>query len=531
MPLNIASASITLTLPGNALVRSLKVWVQADAAGSVVVKDVGQVRAQSSAVVGNSSGTSVVVDFGTTLTVGGAAAPVILGKSYKLYTAYKWQGAAFDFDHPIFPPNANGLASVTFSEVSTSRVQLELVGPVPAGDAVQATVQLPSVPADLEVHVNDGPVAWKYPGPRGTPPADGWEMDSTNTYTQHEVDLTSVVAPMVGNPDNWAPVQVTVELRARVPGRLAVLFKELTYDLVERVPVVPDPDLVFDEEGEQLISFNTPVGAGTPLKEVWVTLLATPPKERAVPAVGPQRVPEVALLLDSGRSAAVRFPANQLGELTGLRLPLSGQGGTAEVRAELLSPVGNQSADEPGPPLEGAAATKPVQLPPSPIPKRGVGLEAEPQLPDTWVLLPFEKPVKIEGAVWIQLQVTRGTVRWSLGQYALEDGAPYPVRRGAPTGPWLPLPAAVTAMPNLGGRLHAIGHPTKASPLAPVRLQVVKDAYASPLTDVTPTAKGVTVKLQGIDPGVSSSLAKLRVISRAATTVTVQSLYRVVQKP
>src|SRR6185369_12185161 len=132
MPLNIASASLTLTLPGNALVRSLKVWVQADAAGSMVVKDVGQVRAQTSAVVGNSSGTSVVVDFGTTLTVGGAAAPVILGKSYKLYTAYKWQGAAFDFDHPIFPPNANGLTSVTFSEVSTSRVQLELVGPVPA---------------------------------------------------------------------------------------------------------------------------------------------------------------------------------------------------------------------------------------------------------------------------------------------------------------------------------------------------------------------------------------------------------------
>lgn len=530
MPLNIASATLTQSLPANALVRTFTVNVRADAAGVKQLKEVGQVRLQSSQQAGNTGGTSVVIDFGSPLTISQAAAPA----GVTIRAIYRWRGDSFDVTNPVFS-NANGTATATFAEVSVSRLQLELNPAVTQAQAEAVTVLLPSLPADLEVRVNDGPVVWRYPGPRGAPGTDGWTAVTVGaaTYTQSAVDLTGVVSPMLGNPESSAPVTVTVELRARVPGRLEVVAGTADYDLLQKVPALPEPNLVFEEEGDQNLSLNIPGGTATVLKEVWLTVSGAPPKERAVPAVGPSRVTAVALLLDPGRSATVRFPEDQLGELTALRLPLTAQDGTAEVRAQLLSPLGTLPNDEPGPPLEGTSATQPVQLEPPLATPRGVtnGVVSD---PDTWVLLPFDKPVTIKGPVWVQLQVTRGTVRWALGAYAAADGTPYPVRRGSPTGPWLPLPAAVTAMTGLGGRLHAIGHALKASPLAPLQLQVQADTpvYDGELTDVTPTAKGVTLKLP-VDPaaGVPSQRSWLRVISRCATTVTVASLIRVVAKP
>jgi hypothetical protein len=531
MPLNIASATYTYTFPGNALVRSFKVWARAGAAGSMKVTDLGQVRSQPSALPSGSSNTSVVVDFGAPLTVGGAA--TITGKSYKIVAVYKWQGNGFDVDHPAYL-NAQGASTIAFPDVSTSRLQLELQGTVTDADAQATTVQLPSVPADLEVHVNDGPAVWRYPGPRGADGVDGWaKVGADAAYTQHEVDLTAAVAPLVGDPDKMGKaVSVTVELRARVGGKLEVALEEADYDLLERVPVVPEPDLVFEQEGDQTLYLQVPNGAATALKEVWVTLAATPSKERAVPAVGPQRVTQVALLLDSGRSATARFPEDALGELTALRLPLSALDGTAEVRAQLLSPVGTIPNDEPGPPMEGAAATKPVQLEPPPAPPRGL-VNGAASNPDEWVLLPFDKPVSFKGPVWIQLQVTRGLVRWSLGVFDESEGQPFPVRRGSPTGPWLPLPQAVTSIAGVGGRLHAIGHAPKASPIAPLQLQIqaTSGSYAGEVVPVTPGTKSVTVKLLVNASGVVPDTSWLRVISRAAATVTVSSLLRVVTKP
>ena len=531
MPVTIDSATLTQTFPANALAHQLTVFVRADAAGLMKLNEVGQVRATASAVAGNSTYTSVVVDFGKPLTTGGAKVPAGVGF---IRFVYKWRGDSFDTTTPVYSsPTTSGVAEASFPEVSSQRLQIELIGTVTQANAELVQVLLPSLPADLEVHVNDGPVAWRYPGPRGAPGVDGWESSANGT--QKEVDLTAAIEPLLGDPDSATPVTVTVELRARTPGKLSVAGGTSDYDLLQKVPVTPDPDLDFEMEGDQSLLLNLPGGPATNLKEVWLTVAAAPPKERAVPAVGPDRVNEVELVLDSGRSACVRFPADVLADLTALRLPLHALDGSAEVRAQLLSPISVDPPppppappDEPGPPLEGASATQPVELE-APSTQRGFIPQLPQQVPDSWTLLPFDKPVPLKTPVWVSLQVTRGKVGWSLGNFS-PPGDAYPVRRGSPSGPWLKLPGAVTALPGLGGRLHAIGHPPKASPLAPLQLEVrTGQVVASALVDVTPTAKGVALKIPVTTP-VPSQQSFVRVISRVAMTVTVQSLIRVVDK-
>lgn len=532
MPINISSASLTLSLPANALVRVLKVNVQADPAGPIKLSEVGQVRLQTSTSAAGSQGTSAVIDFGAPITLSAVEVPA--GLAYKIVAVYRWQGDSFDIAHPVFA-NANGAQKAEFPEISSARVQVELNQTVAQVQPTVGTVlvTLPSIPTDLELRVNGGAVVWRYPGPRGTPPADGW-VAASGGITQKEVDLTEVIAPLLGNPENFSSVPVTVELRARIPGKLAVVTGTTDYDLLEKVPVYPEPNLVFEQEGDQPVPLFVSGGAGTALKEVWLTVASAPPKERSIPPVGPDRVTEVELVLDSSRSACVRFPENILADLTAVRLPLRALEGGAEVRAQLLESIVivTPPSEEPGSPLDGPSVTQPVELEPPPAPRGGV--DGVPSLADTWTLLPFSKPVPIKGPVWVSLQVTRGTVRWSLAKFGESDGPPYPVRRGAPTGPWLELPQAVLQLPGLGGRMHVIGHPPKTDPLAPLQLQVLASTppdFASDVTDVTPTAKGVQVKLLISTPGVTAQWSWLRVISLTETTVTIASLIRVVAKP
>jgi len=541
MPLNVASAPLSLSFPANTLVREFKVKVQADAAGSQMLNQVGQVRTQPSsvAVSGQLVGTAVVVDFGIPITVSGAAVPS--GAAFKIRGIYRWQGDSFDTNRNLVPTTApDGVASASFPEVSSTRLQLELVGTaaVPQAAAETVTLTLPALPADLEIRINSGPAVWRYPGPRGGP-SDFWNpvVIAEGTFTEKVVDLTEEVAALLGNPDSAAPVKLALEVRSRIPGRLRLFLGSAKFDLLERVPVQPDANLVFDMEGAQLLPLVVGSTART-LKEVWLTVVSSPPKERAEPAVGPRAVSEAVLVLDSGRSACVRLPGAILSELTGLRLPLHPQGGSAEVRAQLLASTDDTpEADEPGPPLEGASATLPVTLDPA-----AQGALSDAASPDGWTLLPFDKPVPVkDAAVWASLQVARGTVRWSLGKFAAEE-TPYPVRRGPPTGPWLPLPAAVMSLGSVGGRLHAIGHVAKdAPPLAPVQLQLAYPAPTSPplpggtpapppqpLVDVTPTTKGVEVKLWVTDTRADAQLSQLRVVSRTEGMVTIQDLIRVV---
>lgn len=527
MPLNVTSAKLALPLPANALVRDFTVRVQADSAGWMQLGAIGQVRVRD-ASSGQVQRTTVVVDFGIPLTV--AAVQVPEGSTFKLRGVWRWRGDSFELKPALWATTdtsgTGGEASVSFAEISTQRLQLELAGALTQQQAEALTAQLPVLPEDLELRINGGPPVWSYPEPvRGG--TDGWIATGSGAtqVTYKDVSLKEAVEPLVGNPDSAANVSLLLELRARVPGRLSLVAGAINWDLLYRVPLQPDGRLTFDAEGAQ----ELPLGpAAKLLREVRLSVVATLPKERAVPAVGPALVPQVELVLDAGRSACVRLPEDVLAELTALRLPLRAAGGEAEVRAQLLAPVGGSGAEagEPGSPLEGLSVTNPVTLEPLAAGSTSEG----------WTLLPFDKPVALKGAVWVSLRVTRGTVRWSLGAFAHQADA-YPVRRGAPTGPWVPLPSAVTTAQvngqtvTVGGRLHAIGHAPKEHPLAPVQLQVAYPS-ASPLPDpveVTPTAKGVAVKLQ-VSGSVPAQNARLRVVSRTTGTVTVQDLVTVVAK-
>ena len=479
-------------------------------------------------------GTSAVIDFGQPLTTSSVEA-VSGNTNTNVKAIYRWLGDKFDTANPVFTPTspATSAATANFAEVASARLQVELVGTtaqVSQAMAEAMKVKLPALPADLELRINGGPVVWSYPGPRGEPGTDGWV--TAGPFTQKEVDLTEFVAPLVGVAGSTTNTTLTIELKARIPGKLGVVLSVADYDLVDKVPVLPDPNIVFPTEGAQLYTLSVPGGNNTALKELWVTVTGSPPKERAVPSVGPPAIQEVELVLDSNRSACVRFPDNLLADLTALRLPAARPGRQRGGARPAPGAGGRQppGQDEPGPPLEGQSATQPVQLEPPPtVAGRPV---PPPNTPDAWTLLPFDKPVSLKTPVWVSLQVIRGTVRWSLASGGAGDGLPYQVRRGSPTGPWLPLPGAVTALPGVGGRLHAIGHRPKESPLAPLQLQIIGSGYEGPLTDVTPTAKGVTVKLTVAAPNVSPQNAAIYFINRTPEmSVTVTSMIRVIAKP
>src|SRR3712207_4118179 len=98
MPLNVTSAKLALTVPANALVRDFTVRVQADSAGWMQLGAIGQVRVRDTST-GQIQRTTVVVDFGIPLTV--AAVQVPDGSTFKLRSAWKWQGDSFDLQRPI----------------------------------------------------------------------------------------------------------------------------------------------------------------------------------------------------------------------------------------------------------------------------------------------------------------------------------------------------------------------------------------------------------------------------------------------
>ncbi|MFP2934593.1 hypothetical protein ACLESO_57690, partial [Pyxidicoccus sp. 3LG] len=127
---------------------------------------------------------------------------------------------------------------------------------------------------------------------------------------------------------------------------------------------------------------------------------------------------------------------------------------------------------------------------------------------------------------------------WSLGRSTAGE-TPLPLRRGAPTGPWEPLPAALTLSGTVGGRVHALGHARNDSVVAPpVRLLPVHTGAApvtgTPEVNVTPTARGVAALWppQGspFTLDVTGKTASLRITSLAAGTVTVRDLVAVVSK-
>ncbi|QSQ26049.1 hypothetical protein JY651_14470 [Pyxidicoccus parkwayensis] len=543
-----ATAALEVKLPGNALVRELDVVVQADRASWSALSAVGQVRRQD----GPEGALAVVVDFGTPRTVSAVA---LVGESYRSSGSFPggylsitgvraWTGNAFANGYVYPPPYSEAADDPSTSvarftaEVRTERLLIELTASQASAftDNVAGSrlaVELPALPGDLELRIDGGAPVWTWPGP--VQPGDGPDdFKRVGSATKLTVSLRDAFAKLTGDPDHPEERSFHVELVARQPGQLGLTAGTRKLSYLVRTPLEPEgrQDLVFATEGAQDVPLTLLSSGTKKLEEVRLTVAATLPPERGLPPVGPAVAPEADLVLDAERAACVRLTeASDLVELTGIRLPLRARAGGAEVRVLLLSHQKDASAEgTAGPALEGASATTPVVLE---APATG-------DTSDTWTLFEFPKPVTLRGELpWAAVLVGRGTVEWSLGRYATGE-TPLPLRRGAPTGPWEPLPAALTLSGSLGGRIHVIGHARKNSVVAPpVRLLPVLTGAVAPVTGtpemrITPTARGVAAlwppEGSSFTLDVTGKTASVRITSLASGTVTVRDLVVVVSK-
>jgi len=517
-----SSVEQLLQLPGNALVLPpFTVTVRAGRADWTRCRDVGQVRQQGNA----GGGTSVVVDFGVLRTVAGVG--LTDTSKYKVQQVLSWTGTAFAADKPLFH-SADGsfdAAVVLPSQIRTERLQIDLLGK--ADDATlgdSLLVQLPDLPADLELRINGGAPVWTAPGPAAAG-TRGWQAPATATGLPFQtVDLSAAITALLDDPT--APITPAVDLHlvlsARVPGALQLDLpaeSERRFRYRTQVALPPGADsLSFAAEGLQSVPLPLPDWVQA-IEQVELTLAAKLPPERTVPPLGPDvqpvaagsPVPLAEMALDPERAAAVALPAFAphryvLGELVAVRLPLRAEAAGAEVRVLLLAGDNGQ----PGDPLPGAVS-KPVELAP-----------ADPAALDPWSTFTFPRPIPLDSTQpaqlpFVALLVTRGRVRWAF----TNDATAGAVFFGPPDGPWQPLPG-LADLSDLRGRLRLVGHAPSGQPIAPLEVGLAGLGARQP---VTPTPKGVTVTVGAAGSGIAvPPPAALEVLSLTAGTVTLRDV-------
>ncbi|HEX7333974.1 MAG TPA: hypothetical protein VF290_20890 [Pyrinomonadaceae bacterium] len=509
----ISSFTLDVTLPRNALIHSYDVVVQAQIASATAVEKVAQVRATEAAASDLAKeGMSVVLDFGTLRTVSGVLAPVDLG----IVRVYPWLGTAFA-RNPIFTVKKDVATETAIlpSEVRTERLQVEILGVKSGAElASEMSVLLPEAPSDLEVRIDGGAPVVSFPGPaQPGPDTDLSDLD-WNKDGERIVHLADALNKLTGDSTSSDNVTFKVVLSSRVPGKLRMTVSgSPSFSRIRKVKFGAETakELSFSEEGEQQVAL-----AGLPpdssIEAIRFTAAGAFPAERVIPPVGPDDASLVDLLIDSERVVCVKLPpAAGLAELTGARLPLSVGSGGAEMRVVLWN-----NKDESFEPVD--VMTDGLSDP--------VTLTGESEA-ETWTTFSFKRPVPIESQnlPWMALSVSRGSVSWGLGA---SKGGSDPlnesvIRRGAPTGPWKPLPQAFqvgAGLSALRGRIRLIGHAPKDSPLAPLVVSLGSNVNTR---EVTPTAKGTAAELVFSSPlPVSSSV--LKVISRISGNVTLRDL-------
>jgi len=539
-----SSVAEELTLPRNAVVLApFAVTVRAGRAQWSRCGDVARVRTAD--ISGDSqTRTSLVVDFGMLRTVNAVA--VLNSLTRQVLQVKVWTGMGFA-DPPLVNADVPSVitastsaqtgfadAVVPFpSEVKTERLQVDLVG---GGDeqtlGQEVLVQLPDVPADLDLRINDGPAVWTAPGAvaqgvGGWQPADGGLL-------QQPVEISQALTALLGDPtaDLSSTVTLRLVLSARVPGALALeLPAEASWNIKYITQVTqgfPDGARELQFSGEGLLPVTLPLPPwAKAVDEVRLAVAANLPPERVIPPLGPAAemtsagdasVAFAELVLDPDHAACVALtPDTDLVELSAVRLPIRVAPGGAEVRVLLMNP---DAAGEPSTPLD-TGASQPVSLEES----SGNG--------ETWTTFTFSQPVAL-GVTPLPLAailVTRGTMRLALaripaGGDAIEGAGE--VWLGPPAGPWQRLPA-VGVLDGMRGRIRMVGKASHDQPVAPVRL-ALRGMTDDP-TLAVPTPKGVDAT---IHPSASLAVggdgtATLDVVSLVAGAVTVRGVRALVR--
>jgi hypothetical protein len=533
-----ASVAQTLRLPRNAVAAApFPVTLRVTPGEWFLAADVAQLRAGGAPV---GSGINVVVDFGVART---ASAVAVLDTGLTITNAHRWLGASFEEDSLFdFERFELGAARAFASEVRTERLIVTVNG-ASSIDVLRPAlaVQLPELPADLDLRVDGGPPIWTSPGtvtagdlPADTPPlrlAPGKPASGAPRWRRvggdlvQVLDLQDVLSALVGDPDAGPDDEreITLALTSRIPGAIALTVPASPASLLRyRARITAGfvdgrRDVPFSAEGLATVPLALPPWA-LALHSASVTLAATCDATRTVPPVGPDAdvlasgdapggasgVPAAELVLDAERSMALPLGTGLgLQQLSAVRVPLRAGKSGCELRGVLL---GADAVDPtaPGPALDGGAG-KPTTVD---------GAAAE-----QWVTLPLQSPftLPLEGQVFVALHVARGSA--TLAAARVGTGAPsegvVEVWRGAPTGPWERLPDGA-ALTGLRGRLRLVGTAPGDHPIAPLRAAMGR--MPTPADGVTPSPKGVTVTLTAGSGGTSD----LQLVALTPCTVSVR---------
>lgn len=485
---SLATLSPVLKLPRNALVQRFDIVVGATRASRTPAQAAGQVRAYDNAGVH-----TVIIDFGVPRTVssigiGGASA-------LKILRVAAWIGAKFDdpFFGPVVGPPLPVDAARFASEVRTERLLVTLSAAANATTiGADLELELPELPSDLALRINDGAPVWTHNGPAQADNSELLSADRFNKRGERLVSLTDALNALLADPLASDELTLELTLSAKVPGVLSLARASSEVWRITRQQFAGDASttLAFAAEGRLSLPLGLPAPAAGQrqlIKRLQFTALATPGPDRVLPPEGPAPALSLVdgalladLVLDADRAAAVRLPASPLlAELTGLRLPLAVGGDGAELRVVLW----RNGTDGPEQALPGAAS-EPLTLPASSPP----GAEA-------WVSVAFAKPVPLDplNPPWAALLVARGTLTWALARRADAPGCE--LRRGAPNGPWRPLPPAFTSPAGVldaCGRVRRVGRAPKDQPLAPWWVSLDGETRRAP---VLATPKGASVLL------------------------------------
>lgn len=552
----IGSAALDLSLRRNTLVRQYDLRVQARAAaGNSLARDLGQVRDSSPKNV-----YTVVIDFGTPRTVRGVQISQANGAT--ITSISSWTGAkfvdAFDGLASATSARTNGsgtsqIYTLEFTtELRTDRLMLTLNQSIsdPGG---QLSLDIPDLPTDLELRINDGPVVWSHPGParpgpdRDSPSADAWDQNGTRL-----VPLADALNTLLADPLADDELLCRLVLTSKVPGRLALSAAtaertQLSY--IHRIrfgnTASTSTDLDFAAEGLQTLTLALPASsAARRVEALRLTTLAKLPESRTLPPVGPDERPSpdepgqalAEMALDSSHAAIVRLDTGALAQLSGVRLPLGCGADGAEIRVVLWQA---DAQGEPDSALD-AGTSEVVTL------AAAAGAASS---PERWTSFAFKTPIDLSAtpAPWAALVVSRGTVYWRLSDAAAlvasatasspsgaDPDAVSPLsppggalRRGPASGPWRQLPALLRAgagaLLDARGRVRVTGLAGKTRPIAPLGLSLLGITTAG--TELTPTAKGSTVTL-GFEPPalLPDGDPSLRLISRVAGTLTLRDV-------
>ncbi len=540
-----ALVTLDTRIQRNALVDEFSLSVFADRGDWTQLGGAGDVRCKSVA-----TGTvEVVVDFGAPMTVSGVGITASTGAS-GLYVGavYPWLGNEFSTDRIITDnmlPSVGGMIGTMINkvamfsgEVMTQRLKINVRALSPVeGDLAQVLtetvcVKLPSLPAGLEITINDGPVVWRYPGVVQAGKEE-WETTGEDGLTCRVVDLAESLQTLAGDPENDEEMDVQIALRTRIPGNLGLDPNTSSFRYIQATDLGSEKKLAltFDEEGYTDVAVDLPAGTTEP-SELLLDVSGTLSKERVIPPVGPEKKENVVLVLDSDHAACARLPASTgLVSVSGIRLPLTAvESAGGEATLMLLENVpavsgGVGTPDSPGAQKQGAVSEP-------------VSLEQTSKGQESWVTFTFDKPVEPDESnlPWAALMVTRGTVHWSLCQRSASPETE--LRRGPPSGPWQLLPAIFCdggAQP-VSGRLRVMGYGEKNNPVAPVLVELCGGD-----TDWEASAQRAEIAPKKADGTVSwtpepswtmgSGDLVLRVTSRTPGTVTLRNVRTIAVKP